>query len=213
MAFDKEWNENVPEGTELIALGDDRIRDFKYAIRERLAVEHNFFANEAGQTVGIHKNGSIKEQYIQDSAITTPKIANKAITAEKFANSVYPLQVVSAHVAQVNFASNVWSLVIQLPAIVVHNYAVLICRYDLGTEEVTPKDVGFRFYANAALLLEDIWTTEPCTTMPKYHHEGCRTHHYMGSGSIEFSVYMRGFDMTAPGSIWAKNIRFTVLYS
>jgi hypothetical protein len=39
-----------------MSAGDNSIRNFKTAIRERLAVDHNFFDSEAGQAnVGAHK--------------------------------------------------------------------------------------------------------------------------------------------------------------
>ena len=55
MAFIKTWDEAAPVGTDYIRSGDDEIRDFKYAIRERLAVDHKFLATESGTDVGYHK--------------------------------------------------------------------------------------------------------------------------------------------------------------
>ena len=37
MAFSKTWNEAAPAGSDNPRSGDDEIRNFKYAIRERLA--------------------------------------------------------------------------------------------------------------------------------------------------------------------------------
>jgi len=55
MAFIKDWDETVPAGTRNISLGDDDIRNFKYAIRERLAIDHKFLASETGvSTIGYH---------------------------------------------------------------------------------------------------------------------------------------------------------------
>lgn len=50
------WAEATPAGSEERNLGDDRIREFKRAIRERLATDHQFLADESGySTIGYHK--------------------------------------------------------------------------------------------------------------------------------------------------------------
>ena len=55
MSFVKTWDESDPAGASLIRAGDDSIRNFKYALRERLAVEHRFYPDESGQTnIGAH---------------------------------------------------------------------------------------------------------------------------------------------------------------
>lgn len=60
MAFTKTWDETAPDGTsDQIAQGDDEIRDFKYAIRERLAIDHDFQASESGAYIGYHKKVSL----------------------------------------------------------------------------------------------------------------------------------------------------------
>ncbi len=55
MAFTKTWNEATPAGSDNPRSGDDEIRDFKYAIRERLAIDHVFLETEAGANIGKHK--------------------------------------------------------------------------------------------------------------------------------------------------------------
>ena len=56
MAYSKDWDEDVPANTRNISLGDDDIRNFKYAIRERLAQDHQFVADETGDSyIGYHK--------------------------------------------------------------------------------------------------------------------------------------------------------------
>ena len=63
MVFVKSWDESNPAGSRSISLGDNDIRDFKYAIRERLQEDHNFFDSEAGQTnIGLHKKASFINQ-------------------------------------------------------------------------------------------------------------------------------------------------------
>lgn len=63
MVFIKTWNENKPAGADAASKGDDEIRDFKQAIRERLALDLNFFADESGQSnVGLHKKTSLINQ-------------------------------------------------------------------------------------------------------------------------------------------------------
>ena len=41
------WDETKPAGSRSPALGDDDIREFKVAIRERLAADHDFEASES----------------------------------------------------------------------------------------------------------------------------------------------------------------------
>ena len=48
MPFVKVWSENTPAGSENTNTGDDRIREFKFAMRERLAVDHLAEAVESG---------------------------------------------------------------------------------------------------------------------------------------------------------------------
>ena len=62
------WNEATPSGTEAPQLGDDRIREVKRAVRERLAQDHDFEITEspafgqAGATIGMHKKVTLVEQ-------------------------------------------------------------------------------------------------------------------------------------------------------
>jgi len=62
------WNETTPSGSESPTLGDDRIRELKRAIRERLAVDHDFEASESvafgdsNSTIGMHEGLRLKEQ-------------------------------------------------------------------------------------------------------------------------------------------------------
>ncbi len=62
------WNETTPASTESPTLGDDRIRELKRAIRERLAADHDFEASEtiafgtSGSTIGFHEGIRLKEQ-------------------------------------------------------------------------------------------------------------------------------------------------------
>ena len=55
MAFNEEWNEAIPADSEVIGLGASRIRSLKEAIRERLAIDHNFKEDETGDSdIGKH---------------------------------------------------------------------------------------------------------------------------------------------------------------
>jgi hypothetical protein len=57
------WQEDKPAGSENTNTGDDRIREFKYAIRERLATDHNALPIEAGDgTEYYHKVIHLIEQ-------------------------------------------------------------------------------------------------------------------------------------------------------
>lgn len=63
MALIETWDESKPAGSRALSLGDNDIREDKRAVRERLAVEHNFFDDEAGETnIGIHKLVTLLEQ-------------------------------------------------------------------------------------------------------------------------------------------------------
>ena len=61
MAFEENWDETTPSNlTEAISI-DDEIRKVKTALRERLAVEHNFKIDELiDTTIGEHKKGSAR---------------------------------------------------------------------------------------------------------------------------------------------------------
>jgi len=55
-------DETKPAGNRARSLGDDDIREFKRAIRERLATDHNFKADETGDTqIGYHKQVTLIE--------------------------------------------------------------------------------------------------------------------------------------------------------
>lgn len=63
MAFTKTWNEAEPGANDDLILGDDTIRDTRFALRERLAVDHNHKADETGDDyIGWHKKCSLLEQ-------------------------------------------------------------------------------------------------------------------------------------------------------
>lgn len=62
------WDETKPAGSRNPLLGDDDIREFKRAMRERLAMDHDFEASESpafgdsGSTIGYHKQATLVEQ-------------------------------------------------------------------------------------------------------------------------------------------------------
>jgi len=65
MSFTKTWNENSPTGSDNAYDLDTFIQDFKYAIRERLAVGHKFYSDETGHSdVGYHRPGIVGVKYI-----------------------------------------------------------------------------------------------------------------------------------------------------
>ncbi len=54
-------DETKPAGSRARSLGDDDIREYKRTIRERLAVDHEFAADESGNdAIGIHKKVTMK---------------------------------------------------------------------------------------------------------------------------------------------------------
>ncbi len=53
MAYVKTWDETSPSGSRAISLGDDDIREFKYAIRERLGTDHKVGNSLTGDETGI----------------------------------------------------------------------------------------------------------------------------------------------------------------
>lgn len=62
------WDESKPAGSRSPTLGDDDIREFKRAVRERLAEDHDFEATESpafgasDYTIGKHKYCTLLEQ-------------------------------------------------------------------------------------------------------------------------------------------------------
>ena len=59
MVYNETWDETKPAGSRARTLGDDDIREFKRAIRERLAEDHEFLANESGDNVGYHRKATL----------------------------------------------------------------------------------------------------------------------------------------------------------
>jgi len=72
MAFVKNWDESSPPDTgESPSLGAQRIRDFKQAIRERLAEDHKFVSDETGESnIGKHKRVRLIKQTSDELAET-----------------------------------------------------------------------------------------------------------------------------------------------
>lgn len=63
MSFSGTWDETSPPGPEAINLGDNRIRDFKRDIRERLVVDHYVLQNEGGDAkIGYHSKSTYINQ-------------------------------------------------------------------------------------------------------------------------------------------------------
>ena len=61
MAFVKSWSEGSPTDMTDAFNIDNEIRDIKTALRERLAVDHDFVVDETGvTTIGKHKQGSAR---------------------------------------------------------------------------------------------------------------------------------------------------------
>lgn len=68
MVFIQSWDETTPPGGEALANGDNRIRAMKEALRERLAVDHQFLASEAADThIGQHNKVTLIDQ-VTDAA-------------------------------------------------------------------------------------------------------------------------------------------------
>jgi len=55
MAYSSNWNETAPPGTEARSLGDDRIKELKTQLRERLATEHSSINGSGGATYLMHE--------------------------------------------------------------------------------------------------------------------------------------------------------------
>jgi len=53
-AFTKVWDEDAPAGSDNPRSGDDEIRDTRYGVRERLAMDHVFEATESSGKIGDH---------------------------------------------------------------------------------------------------------------------------------------------------------------
>lgn len=82
--FVNTWDETIPPGTESISLGDNRIREFKYAIRERLAEEHYFYQDETGHSdVGLHKKITLLELAADPTVLANSAILYTKETATK----------------------------------------------------------------------------------------------------------------------------------
>lgn len=128
MDFIQTWNEHIPAGTDSVSYGDDSIRNLKFAIRERLAREHCFYASEAGRTdVGKHKSGFCGTDYLASNAVTTSKIMDGAVTLAKLAEPGLEVHAASvSRVEQVVPALNVWSTLVSLGPISGQRFCVLL---------------------------------------------------------------------------------------
>ena len=60
MAFVENWDETSPSNITSAVSIDDEIRKVKTALRERLAVEHEFEEVESSSNIGKHKTGSAR---------------------------------------------------------------------------------------------------------------------------------------------------------
>jgi hypothetical protein len=83
MPFTKTWNEASPAGADDVAQGDDAIRDFKYAVRERLAVDHYFLDSEAGDAkIGFHKMLTLIDQSTPAAVADAIRLYSKVVSSE-----------------------------------------------------------------------------------------------------------------------------------
>lgn len=70
-SYNETWDETKPAGTRDRSLGDDDIREFKTAIRERLAQDHDFVADETGENfIGYHKKVTVKLRSGDETKVT-----------------------------------------------------------------------------------------------------------------------------------------------
>lgn len=70
MAFSVPWDESKPAGSEDRSLGDDRIREFKTQMRERLSVDLHFPSTDDGNT-GFHEKSTYLAQASDPSQVST----------------------------------------------------------------------------------------------------------------------------------------------
>jgi hypothetical protein len=83
------WDEAKPAGSRSPTLGDDDIREFKRAVRERLAEDHDFEASEspafgaASSTIGKHKYATLVEQSSDKTTLENEVcLINKAVSSQ-----------------------------------------------------------------------------------------------------------------------------------
>lgn len=57
-----QYDETSPAGSDNIASGDNKIREFKTQVREIMAVDHEFTATQTASTGGQHKQVTLQEQ-------------------------------------------------------------------------------------------------------------------------------------------------------
>jgi hypothetical protein len=98
--YNEVWDPNTPQGSESRSLGDDRIREFKRALAERLSTLMNFpdgnpltllpsVIADLRITDGANlQNGSISTAKIADGAITKPKIPDSELGWYKLNNNM-----------------------------------------------------------------------------------------------------------------------------
>lgn len=62
------WDETTPAGSEARSLGDDRIRELKNQLSDRLATEHTDITDDSGDKELIHKAGQCTVFYVGTTA-------------------------------------------------------------------------------------------------------------------------------------------------
>lgn len=79
MSFSVPWDESKPAGSEDRSLGDDRIREFKTQIRERLTVDHHYPSTDDANT-GYHEKSTYLNQASDPSALAAAFITYAKLT-------------------------------------------------------------------------------------------------------------------------------------
>lgn len=91
MPFTKTWDEATPAGSEDTSQGDDRIREFKFGIRERLAIDHYFLATESGDAkIGFHKMLTLIDQSTPAAIAAAVRMYSKQAASESELHIIGP---------------------------------------------------------------------------------------------------------------------------
>ncbi len=221
----KTHDETSPAGSRAISLGDDDIRDFKYEIRERLATDHKFSADETGiTTIGYHQRCTfIEAADIGTGATGLPILGAQTADGKPeltFTNEDDTLIQITKGIAiygdAVRMSNNTYLKAIDaagtgevnLIKANASDVAVLTEGSELATSgaQTADADIANKKYIDdqihaIAANSDDVTTTAIAGMIPKLDANGCIT------------PFLRVYDTGAAGITWVANTAYTVTHN
>lgn len=230
MAYTKEFNVNTPLGSESPKQGDDRIRDHKYAIMERLAREHHFADQDGSEytppsptgEIGLHKKVTLMERSgDQTTAANQGAIYAKAVSG---VTELFMRGESNATIRQITYGG-MQSFDIPKDEIIVFEKDTSVVGYTLQTDKndmvlFITKGSGAGGESGGSDKTGGTWTVGGLTTniathaiteseMPSHKHQiNCRAGEAYPTGTYSYMCYANGIN-TAPNLYITNSIGTT----